>query len=104
MPSIRYYFRLTLAFFSRFKALIAIGIGLGIFIFLVLNIILPKFGGWETKRIGLSGRYNTNTLPDNILNMIGNGLTAIDKNGNVIPKMAESCLGGLSAKSRRMGS
>jgi len=67
-----------------------IGIGLGIFIFLILNIVLPRFGGWETKRIGLSGRYNTNTLPDNILGMIGNGLTAIDKNGNVIPKMAES--------------
>jgi len=90
MPSIRYFFRLTLAFLSRFKALIAIGIGLGILIFLILNIILPKFGGWETRRIGLSGRYNTNTLPNNILNMIGNGLTALDKNGNVIPNMAAS--------------
>lgn len=90
MPSIRYFFRLTLAFLSRFKALIVIGVGFGIFIFLVLNIILPKFGGWQTKRIGLSGRYNTNTLPVSILNMIGNGLTALDKNGNVVPSMAAS--------------
>jgi peptide/nickel transport system substrate-binding protein len=90
MPSIRYFFRLTLAFFSRFKALIVIGIGLGIVIFLILNIILPKFGGWEVRRIGLSGRYNTNTLPNNILGMIGNGLTALDENNNVIPNMAES--------------
>jgi peptide/nickel transport system substrate-binding protein len=90
MPSIRYFFRLALAFFSRFKALIVIGIGLGVFIFLVLSILLPKFGGWETKRIGLSGRYNTNTLPDNILNMIGNGLTALDGSGNVVPSIAES--------------
>lgn len=90
MPSIRYLFRLVLAFFSRFKALIAIGIGFGVVIFFILNIILPKFGGWETKRIGLSGRYNTNTLPNNILNMIGSGLTALDKNGNVVPSIAAS--------------
>jgi peptide/nickel transport system substrate-binding protein len=90
MPSIRYLFRLTLAFLSRFKALIAIGIGLGVFFFLILNIILPKFGGWEVKRIGLSGRYNSTTLPNNILEMIGDGLTALDKNGNVIPNIAET--------------
>lgn len=90
MPSIRYFFRLTLAFLSRFKALIAIGIGLGVIIFLILSFILPRFGGWETERIGLSGRYNANTLPINILNMVGNGLTALDKNDNVIPSMAES--------------
>ena len=90
MPSIRYYFRLTLAFLSRFKALIAIGIGLGVVMFLVLNIIIPKFGGWSTKRIGLSGRYTANTLPNNILGMIGDGLTALDKSGNVIPDLASS--------------
>jgi peptide/nickel transport system substrate-binding protein len=90
MPSIRYLFRLSLAFLSRFKALIAIGIALGIFIFLILNIVLPRFGGWEVRRIGISGRYNTNTLPNNILGMIGEGLTALDKNGNVIPNIAIS--------------
>lgn len=90
MPSFRYIIRLIQAFFSRFKALIAIGIGLGFVIFLILNLVLPKFGGWQTKRIGLSGRYSASTLPNSILEMIGDGLTALDINGNVIPNMAES--------------
>jgi peptide/nickel transport system substrate-binding protein len=90
MPNIRYLFRLTVAFLSRFKALILIGIGLGIIIFLILIFILPKLGGWQTTTVGLSGRYNVNTLPDNILDMIGDGLTALDKNDNVIPDIASS--------------
>ncbi|HKB88651.1 MAG TPA: ABC transporter substrate-binding protein [Patescibacteria group bacterium] len=90
MPSIRYFFRLVGAFFSRFKALIAIGIGLGVIFFFVLNIILPIFGGWQVKRIGISGRYLTSTLPNNILEMVGDGLTKLDQNGQVVPNLAES--------------
>lgn len=90
MPSIRYLFRLTLAFLSRFKALIVIGIGIGIIFFLILNVLLPRLGGWEVKRIGISGRFTTTTLPTEILEMISQGLTSQDANGNVIPNMASS--------------
>lgn len=90
MPSIRYLIRLTGAFFSRFKVLIAIGIGIGVIFFLILNIALPKFGGWEEKRIGLFGRFTPTTLPNNILEMIGDGLTSFDENGNVIPNLSSS--------------
>jgi peptide/nickel transport system substrate-binding protein len=90
MPSIRYIFRLVIAFLSRFRALIAIGIGFGVVIFLVLNFLLPKFGGWQTERIGLSGRYTSNSLPNNILEMVGDGLTTLDKNGTVIPNLASA--------------
>ena len=90
MPSIRYFFRLILAFLSRFKALIVIGIGLGVVMFISLTLILPKLGSAERARIGLSGRFTINTLPNTILEMIGDGLTSLDANGNVIPNMASS--------------
>jgi peptide/nickel transport system substrate-binding protein len=90
MPSIRYLIRLTGAFLSRFKVLIGIGIGIGIIFFLILNIIIPKFGGWEERRVGLFGRYTPTTLPNSIMEMIGDGLTSLDENGNVIPNLSSS--------------
>lgn len=51
---------------------------------------MPKYGGWQNSRIGITGRYNTSTLPNNILEMIGDGLTALDDKGNVIPNLASS--------------
>lgn len=90
MPSIRYFFRLITAFFVRFKALIIIGVVLGVVIFLTLSIALPRFGGWNTRRIAISGRFTTTTLPSNILNMMGDGLTSFDKNDNVVPDLASS--------------
>jgi peptide/nickel transport system substrate-binding protein len=90
MPNIRYFFRLIQAFFSRFKALIAIGIGLGFVIFLILSLIMPKYGGWQNSRIGLTGRYSSNNLPNDILEMIGDGLTSLDGEGNVVPNLASS--------------
>ena len=90
MANIRYLFRLTVAFFSRFKVIIGIGIGLGIIFFLVLSFVLPTFSGFQVRRIGLSGRYTTDSLPNNILEMIGDGLTQVDKDDNIIPNLASS--------------
>lgn len=90
MPSIRYLFRLITAFLSRFKALIIIGICLGVVFFFVLNLVIPRFGGWQISRIGLSGRFTVNNLPDSIQEMIGDGLTKLDKNDAVIPNIATS--------------
>lgn len=90
MPSIRYIFRLIVAFLSRFKVIIIIGVGLGILIFLILNFFIPRFGNWQTSKIGFSGRYTSNTLPINIEKMIGDGLTKTDDSGNVQPGLAET--------------
>ena len=38
----------------------------------------------------MTGRYTLSTLPSSILNMIGNGLTKLDANGNVEPDLASS--------------
>lgn len=90
MRNFRYLLRLTSAFLSRFKALIIIGIGIGMLSFLILSFVLPKFSGRRTERIGVSGRYTISSLPDNILHLIGSGLTQTDSLGNVAPDMAES--------------
>jgi len=90
MPNIRYLFRLIQAFLSRFKALILIGTGLGVIFFLLLSFLMPKYGGWQNSRIGITGRYSAGTLPNYILEMIGDGLTALDEKGNVIPSLASS--------------
>lgn len=90
MPSIRYFFRLIQAFLSRFKALIIIGIGIGVIFFLLLSFLLPKYGGWQVRRIGVAGRYTSRNLPTKIIEMISDGLTALDENGNVIPNLSSS--------------
>jgi peptide/nickel transport system substrate-binding protein len=90
MRNLRYILRLSIAFLSRFKALIAIGIGIGVVIFLILSLLSPIFFGWNIVRIGISGRYNLNSLPNDILYLVGDGLTELDSTGDVKPNLAES--------------
>ncbi len=82
--------RLVSAFISRFKVLMIISIVLGILFFFILKFLLPLFGGGQTTRIGLTGRYSTSNLPNSILEMIGDGLTKLDKDGNIEPNLAAS--------------
>lgn len=87
---LRYILRLTLAFTSRFKALILIGIVFGVIIFFAFRFIFPLLGGVAVERVGLTGRYAANSLPTTILSMIGQGLTKLDRDGSVIPDLASS--------------
>jgi peptide/nickel transport system substrate-binding protein len=82
--------RLVLAFISRFKILIIASIILGILFFFVFKFLLPVISGGSTTRIGITGRYNVSNLPNNILEMIGDGLTKLDENGNVEPNLVTS--------------
>jgi peptide/nickel transport system substrate-binding protein len=90
MLNLRYIFRLTGAFFSRFKALILICIGLGIAFFFLLSFLLPVFTQVQAVRIGLTGRYTLSSLPTPIINLISDGLTKLDASGNVVPSLASS--------------
>jgi peptide/nickel transport system substrate-binding protein len=90
MFNLRYIFRLTIAFFSRFKALILIGICAGIFFFFLLKYFLPLLMQGEIYRIGLTGRYTVSNLPPSILNMVGDGLTKLDEHYNVEPNLSSS--------------
>jgi peptide/nickel transport system substrate-binding protein len=87
---LRYYFRLTLAFISKFKGIFLIGILFGILVFFFINFISPKFFNKKTQKIGYTGRFHTEDLPNEILELISNGLTKINKNGEVEPDIAAS--------------
>lgn len=90
MLNLRYIFRLVVAFFTRFRVLIGISIGVGILFFFLLKFLMPVLTGVPVQKIGLTGRYNTNNLPNSILELIGDGLTKLDANGNVEPNLASS--------------
>lgn len=90
MLNLRYIFRLISAFFLRFRALILIGIGFGVLFFFVIRFLIPLIVGRNVERTGLTGRFTITNLPNDILEMVGRGLTKIDKNGNITPDLAES--------------
>lgn len=87
--SFKYIVKLILAYFTRFKAIIIFGIILGVILFTLLNILIPKITIGNKKIIGITGRYRPNDLPESILSLIGDGLTAID-GSNVKPSLAKS--------------
>ena len=90
MINLRYIIRLVSAFIARFKILMIGGIVLGVLFFFLLKFLLPILSDNSTAKIGITGRYTTSNLPISILKMIGNGLTKLDKNGNVEPDLAVS--------------
>lgn len=86
----RYYFRLLTSFLGRFKELLIASAVFGVLLFLVLRFILPFFIGRSVEKIAVTGRHTSSDLPYPILNLIGEGLTAIDENGRAKPAVAES--------------
>ncbi|HJY98988.1 MAG TPA: ABC transporter substrate-binding protein [Patescibacteria group bacterium] len=84
---LRYILRLAVAFASRFKVLLLSGILLGIASFFLLGLIFPSK---SREKIGITGRYTPTTLPTSILGMVGQGLTRLEEDGNVVPDLASS--------------
>lgn len=89
MLTFRYIFRLVVAFISRFKALLIIGVLFGIGAFFFIRFASPLLGK-ETERIGITGRFTIESLPKDILNLVGDGLTKIDDSGIVEPSLSSS--------------
>jgi peptide/nickel transport system substrate-binding protein len=90
MRNLRYYFRLIGAILSQFKILILISIFIGIAFFFILRYILPLVSATKVIRIGTTGAYGVDNLPDSIVSMISSGLTKIDKDGSPMPDLAQS--------------
>jgi peptide/nickel transport system substrate-binding protein len=90
MKKSRYILRLMFAFISRFKGLIMLGVVFGMTVFFSVRFITPYFLNNTTEVVGISGRYDPNTLPPFILEMIGEGLTELDENEIPKPKLAMS--------------
>lgn len=90
MLTLRYFFRLVGAFISRFKVVILASALLAISAFFLLRAFGPSLFGGSSVRIGITGRFQPDMLPNDILGMVGDGLTKIDKAGNVSPDLASS--------------
>jgi peptide/nickel transport system substrate-binding protein len=88
MRKARYYSRLVKAFFLRFKAVLFFGIVLGLLVFVLLSIIIPSFFNKHVERVGVTGRYHVEELPDYILRYIGEGLTSVAQDGSAAPGLA----------------
>jgi peptide/nickel transport system substrate-binding protein len=85
MLTLRYLVRLIAAFLARFKGIFLISIALGILAFVVLQLLGPTIFSRSTEKIGITGRYRTDNLPDFIIGKVGDGLTKLDKSGVVEP-------------------
>lgn len=90
MLSLRYILRLVRAFVGRFRSVIFISIGAGVLLFFIFRIIAPLVIPGKSETIGIVGKYHLETLPSEILLMIGGGLTKLDDNGIVLPNLAKS--------------
>jgi peptide/nickel transport system substrate-binding protein len=78
------------AFLFRFKGILLISFALGILSFVILNLLGPTLFSRSTEKIGITGRYRTDNLPDFIVSKIGDGLTKLDESGVVEPSLASS--------------
>jgi peptide/nickel transport system substrate-binding protein len=89
MFKFRYSLRLIITYITRFKGILFVGIVLGASIFFIFRSIIPIVV-IKKEKIGLTGRYHTDDLPNFILLMISDGLTKIDETGTVEPSLAFS--------------
>lgn len=90
MHSFRYFIRLIQAFFKKFKVIIFFSVFVGAVFFLLLNLILPNLVGRKTEKIGVLGKYTTDNLPDEIIDLVSGGLTKLDASGLPEPNLATS--------------
>jgi len=87
---LRYIFRLAKAFVIRFRLILFAGVIFGLLMFSVLRFLYPYFFSSKTELIGSTGRYHVEELPNEILLLIGEGLTKVDEKGIAGPGLAES--------------
>lgn len=90
MKRLRYISKFLTAFISRFKGIMLIGILLGVVVFILVRFVIPEFFGKNVERIGMTGRYFVDNLPESVVGQVSDGLTKVDTEGDVQPDLAES--------------
>ena len=90
MRTLRYFLRFSLAFLKKFKGLLFLSSILGISIFLILWFLIPRITSDKKVVIGVYGRFQVDTLPNDITNFISKGLTKADASGLPEPNLASS--------------
>lgn len=86
----KFYIKLLIAFFRKFKGVIITSILVGAGLFLFLLYILPKIAITNTKKIGYTGRYTIDNLPYEISSLIGQGLVTVTDNYDITPLLSKS--------------
>lgn len=89
MRSLRYIWRLIVAFIAKFRFLLFFGIVIGLIAFVVITRIFPLLLSGSSERIGLTGRVRPESLPDEIVQYLSDGLTQLDETGAPMPSLAE---------------
>ena len=87
---LRYYTRLFWAFISRFKVILLLGVVIGFAAFFLAQLLGNTTLTKSSEKIGIVGRYQTDNLPSEILELISDGLTTHNLYGDVEPNLAES--------------
>lgn len=81
------------AYVKRWGKNIVLYFGVGLFVFFIVNIVLSssltRLPFVEKETIGMVGAYTTDNLPKEILDKISKGLTKTEKDGVVLPSIAE---------------
>src|SRR5258708_11046164 len=90
----RLFFWLIKAYLKRWVKIIAVFfiVGLCAF-FLILKFgpsILPKVPFSYNKTIGIAGEFTLDSLPEDILSQLSEGMTKVDVDGTVLPDIAKS--------------
>ncbi len=91
MKRLRYFWRFTTAFTSKYYILITLGILFGITSFIIgpkLIHFFPK--NRATYSIAIIGRFTSTEIPIPIQQKLSIGLTGVDSQGNVVPALATS--------------
>jgi len=87
---VKYTLKLIWEFLLRFRGILAIGVLIGVLSFVALKFVSPMFLDKTTEKIGITGRYTPDNLPDIVLKDIGSGLTKVDPSGVAVPDLASS--------------
>lgn len=90
MSNLKFFLKLSLALFKRFKAVVFIGVILGIILFFLIRIVFPIISEGKTERIAMTGRFHSEQLPQDILRLISGGLTQLNESGTPEPDLASS--------------
>lgn len=85
----RFFFKLSAAYINRFRLIITAGIFIGISLFFFFSLFSSKLFR-NVDRIGITGRFTSDNLPNEILLKISSGLTKYSEDGIPISSLASS--------------
>src|SRR3989344_5826233 len=87
---VRFLWRLTKAYFNKYKFRVVLTLAALIFILLILNFIFPSISQKNTINIGIVGNYTLDKIPAEILSLATDSLISTDQSGKPKPLLASN--------------